>query len=161
VSPDVVQRLIGVNLIAPINLTVALLPYLISRKRGRLVQVCRTDWPTEQATHRQAINQLQSELDAPTADGVVGVGAGIVGLVWGTTRGLPPAAAGCFRCLGLQVSSAAGTIPSPGQAIYAAAKLGSNGFFSSLTTELCDKQASSHCSFFSFFTFSFFSFSPR
>ena len=39
----------------------------------------------------------------------------------------------------LVISSMAGRIPSPGQALYSAAKFGLNGYFQALSTEICDR----------------------
>lgn len=39
----------------------------------------------------------------------------------------------------LVISSMAGRIPSPGQALYSAAKYGLNGYFAALSTEICDR----------------------
>ena len=98
------QKLFQLNTLAPINLTQALLPYILQPLHGQ-------GGPPAEGQESQ-----QGQVQEGPEEGLQG---GLQG--------------GCHIVV---VSSMAGKVPSPGQAVYSGCKTALVGYFASLSTEL-------------------------
>lgn len=123
-TPDVTKKLFDLNTVAPINLTQALLPHVLT--------------PSPQAdssqagdtSHPQRSSNLQQTSQPPQQNAIPQHGA----------SSDPPrqqqAQGGQQGCHIVVVGSMAGVVPAPGQAVYSACKTALKGYFGSLQSEL-------------------------
>lgn len=137
-SSDVATALLRLNLQGPLALARAALPLMVQQRRGQHVVVA------SMSGGRRPLPQL---LEVGRRQGCRRQGWVTGGSVGDPATQLRPSPAA--RCAGLPprpghppppaASALAAVVPSPGQAVYAAAKSGVRGYFASLSSELSDR----------------------
>ena len=137
VSADVADKVFQLNVLGPIALTQAALP---SPWHCRLVAVSFTIaaltefWLHAGASQHAAVEEVSAEV----ADKMFQLN--VLGPI-ALTRAALPFLLSRRHCRIVVVSSMAAVVPAPGQAIYSGTKLALHGYFSTLQSELNDRQA--------------------